>query len=94
MVRDLLSILILSHALHPVWPFLCCGPACSGPGTVDVVVLVPFQRPEFFEIDLAYGPVHEGHINGLAMSIETDSSHFIRAGHTTGIAIRLRGLVY
>ena len=93
MTGVLKRVLILCHALHPVWPFLRSGPASPGPGAVDVVVLVPLQGPELFEVDLSNGPVHEGHVNGLAMSIDTDTSHFVRTGHTAGIAIRLRGLI-
>lgn len=61
--------LVVFKASHPLRPVARLNTAGNGPGSMDVVVAMPIQRPQFLEIDFPDGPIQEGAVDRRAVPV-------------------------
>ena len=71
---------VVSHGFHPIRPVVLLDTAGHGPGTMNVIVLMPFECPQLFEIDFPDRPIQESTIYRCVVPVKTDTPHFIATG--------------
>ena len=69
--------LIILEFAQPVGPVVGGAAAGPGPGAGDVEALVPLQRPELLQADLACGPVAKDRVLESAVAIDADPLHLL-----------------
>ena len=58
---------------HPFGPVLGPGPASGGPWAVVVEFLMPLDRPDLLDANLAHGPIEKQHVDPALVPVDGDA---------------------
>lgn len=81
-------LLIILEMPHPFRPITRLDAASLRPGTIDWILAMPFERPQFLEAHRPDRPVQEGMINSRIVAVNAEVHHFVGSAQPLTIKIR------